>query len=254
MVNVDWKQHKAAIWRKHTKKLRAVSETDPIELVDLLGIEQQKQQLLNNTEQFLNNQAANHALLWGSRGTGKSSLVKAIFNKYKANDLRLLEINKDDLSYFPEIVDLIRSEPYKYIVYCDDLSFESQENQYKHLKSVLEGSIELPPKNVLIYATSNRRHLLPEYMQDNINTTSVEGEVHFSDTVEEKTSLADRFGLWLSFYPPTMADYLKMIDYYLPDVKDKENLHVAAKRFSISRGSKSGRTAKQFSINYMQQQ
>lgn len=244
---IDWNQTYAAIWRQRQAYLRPVRQLDGIRLENLLGIERQKQLLTANTERFLAGQPANNALLWGSRGTGKSSLIKAILNQYRDNGLRLVEVDKQDLVYLPEIVDDIREQAFRFIIYCDDLSFDAGESQYKALKSVLEGSIELPPDNVLIYATSNRRHLLPEQMSDNLDTRLVDGEVHYSDAIEEKISLSDRFGLWLSFYPQAAATYLDIVDHYFADYAgDRDALHKAALDFAHTRASKSGRTAKQF--------
>ena len=244
---IDWNTTFAAIWRQRKEYLRPVKQLDPIRLRELLGIEEQKRQLLENTERFLSGRPANNALLWGARGTGKSSLIKALLNEYKDTGLRLIEVDKEDLVYLPEIVDDIREQPQRFIVYCDDLSFESGENQYKALKSVLEGSIERPPENVLLYATSNRRHLLPEHMRDNLDTRLVDGEVHYSDVVEEKMALSDRFGLWLSFYPQSSDAYLKIVDSLFCDYGgDRSVLHQAAMEFARLRAAKSGRTAKQF--------
>jgi predicted AAA+ superfamily ATPase len=224
-----------------------VLQTDPIRLDELLGIDNQKQQMIQNTERFLVGKPANNALLWGARGTGKSSLIKALLNAYKDQDLRLIEVDKQDLVYLPDIVDDIRELPQRFIIYCDDLSFETNEHQYKSLKSVLEGSVELPPENILVYATSNRRHLMPERMSDNFDTRLVDGEVHYSDTVEEKISLSDRFGLRLAFYPQTSETYLHIVDSLFPNLPyDRESLHKAALDFAHQRASKSGRTAKQF--------
>ncbi|PPD42513.1 MAG: ATPase [Methylobacter sp.] len=248
---IDWNVTPAAIWRQRKEYLRPVRHIDPIQLEDLLGIDGQKQQLLANTQRFLANQPANNALLWGSRGTGKSSLIKALLNSYKIKGLRLIEVDKQDLVYLPEIVDDIRELPQRFIIYCDDLSFESGDSHYKSLKSVLEGSIELPPENVLVYATSNRRHLLPELMKDNLDSHLVDREVHYSDTVEEKTSLSDRFGLSLGFYPQTAQTYLAIVDSFFPDAPGgRESLHKAALDFAHSRASKSGRTAKQFYLAF----
>jgi len=250
-MKVDWHKNRAAIWRQRKEYLRPVKNIDPIHLDELIGIDDQKHNLQKNTERFLANQPSNNALLWGARGTGKSSLVKAILNQYSSQGLRLIEVDKDDLIYLPEIVDDIRELEYHFIIYCDDLSFEAHENNYKHLKSVLEGSIELPPKNVLIYATSNRRHLLPESMQDNLGSEIVNGELHYKDAVEEKISLSDRFGIWLSFYPMNYEKYLAVVDSLFPNYQgDKQKLFEAAKLFSMSRASKSGRTARQFFNSY----
>jgi uncharacterized protein len=244
---IDWNLTVAAVWRQRKEHLRPVSQIDSIRLDDLLGIDVQKEQLMLNTERFLSGQPANNALLWGARGTGKSSLVKALLNAYKSRGLRLIEVDKQDLVYLPEIVDDIRELPQRFIIYCDDLSFEASDSQYKSLKSVLEGSIELPPENVLVYATSNRRHLLPEQMRDNLDTRLVDGEVHYSDAIEEKISLSDRFGLSLAFYPQTAQNYLEIIDsYFSHESVDRQSLHKAALDFAHQRASKSGRTARQF--------
>jgi predicted AAA+ superfamily ATPase len=244
---INWNDTKAAIWRPSQAKLRAVYHLDPIRLEDLVGIDQQKQRLADNTERFLQHKPANNALLWGARGTGKSSLIKAVFNAYKAQGLRLIEVDKTDLLSLPDIVDEIRQLPQRFIIYCDDLSFDNNETGYKPLKSVLEGSIELPPDNVLLYATSNRRNLVPESMHDNLASIHVNGEVHYADAIEEKISLADRFGLRLSFYSINQQDYLEIVDSYFRDYQgNREVLHKEALQFAAERGARSGRVAKQF--------
>ena len=231
--------------------LRPVRKMDPVQLSDLVGIDQQKTALTINTERFLNGKPANNALLWGARGTGKSSLVKAVFNNFRDKSLRLIEVDKDDLVNLPEIVDCTRDLHYKFIIFCDDLSFDASEGAYKHLKSVLEGSVEIAPDNILIYATSNRRHLIPEKMQDNRETRIVDGEIHYSDAVEEQISLSDRFGLWLSFYPGTLETYLQIVDSLFLDYSgDRSELHESARLFALGRASKSGRTARQFYNHY----
>lgn len=244
---IDWQTTYAAIWRQRQTFLRPVKDIDPIRLEQLLGIDLQKQQLVSNTERFLAGLPANNALLWGARGTGKSSLVKALLNKYKHQGLRIIEIDKQDLLYLPEIVDEVREQSQRFIVYCDDLSFDAGETLYKPLKSVLEGSIELPPENILFYATSNRRHLLPEHMRDNLDTQLVDGEVHYSDTIEEKISLSDRFGLRLAFYPQHTQIFLDIVDSYFVNFPgNREALHKAALDFAHQNAAKNGRTAKQF--------
>lgn len=251
MSNLNWHSTFAAVWRSRKQLLHPIKHIDPIALHDLIGIDAQKQKMIRNTQRFIDHLPANNALLWGAKGTGKSSLIKALLNEFKHKNLRLIEVGKDDLVYLPEIVDDIRDLDYRYIIYCDDLSFDENELQYKSLKSILEGSIEQPPANVLLYATSNRRHLMPEFMQDNLDTQLVNGELHYSDSVEEKTSLADRFGLWISFYSISMEEYLAIVDYYFADYEgDRNALHAQAKRFAHSRGSKSGRTAKQFYLTF----
>jgi hypothetical protein len=250
-MTIDWSTTLAAVWRPEPGHLRAVTAIDPVTLDRLVGIDRQKQELLDNTHRFLAGQPANNALLWGARGTGKSSLVKAILNTCHHDGLRLIEAHKTDLHRLPDIVDGIRELPQKFILYCDDFSFEVNDDSYIGLKTVLDGSIERPPENVILYATSNRRHLLPESMQDNLDTRLVAGELHYADAVEEKISLSDRFGLWLSFYPPDLDGYLRIVDSYFPDFTgDRAELHEAAKRFAATRASHSGRTARQFYNQY----
>jgi len=259
---IDWDQVPAAIWRPRSGQLRQVRRTDPIAFSQLLGVEVQKRALIGNTEKFLRGQPANNVLLWGSRGTGKSSLIKALLNEFFTDGLRIIEVDKDELVNLPEIVDNVRDIGKKFIVYCDDLSFEEGERTYKALKSVLEGSIELPPENVLVYATSNRRHLLPEYMAENLTSKVVNTEIHHGEAIEEKISLSDRFGLWISFYPFNQQDYLAIIDHYFADLyigiessdttgwsEAKEQLHKEAIQFATQRGGRSGRTAWQFYKN-----
>lgn len=244
---IDWHSCHAAIWRQRQAYLRPVKHIDAIGLEDLLGIERQKQLLQANTERFLHRQPANNSLLWGARGTGKSSLVKAVFNAYRDRGLRLVEVDKQDLLNLPEIVDELREQDFRFVIYCDDLSFEAGDGHYKALKSVLDGSIELPPDNVLIYATSNRRHLLPERMADNLDSRVIDGEVHYADAIEEKISLSDRFGLWLSFYPQPQEAYLDIVDRHFAGFGgDREQLHKAALDFAHGKAAKNGRTAKQF--------
>lgn len=250
MDELNWRNDFAAIWRPRTGTLKPVRHLDPVRLNDLLGVDVQKRKLVQNTERFLAGEPANHVLLWGSRGTGKSSLVKAVLNEYAPRGLRLVEVDKDDLLALPEIVDDIRERPQRFIIYCDDLSFSENETGFRHLKSVLEGSIELPPENVRLYATSNRRHLLPEYRHENDEARVVGTEIHHGDAVEEKVSLSDRFGLCLSFYPISESQYFEIVDHLFPDVPDRRELHVLARRFSIEKGVRSGRTARQFYNRY----
>ena len=248
MEQVFWEKIPAAIWRNRHQSLRPVSNIDPVRFSQLLGVDRQVNAIKKNTEHFLAQQPANNALLWGSRGTGKSSIIKALLNEYRDQGLRVIEVDKKDLINLPEIVDLIRNEPYRFIIYCDDLSFDEGESTYKALKSALEGSIELPPDNVLIYATSNRRHLIPEYMEDNEQSHVVKTEIHHGEAVEEKISLSDRFGLWLSFYPINQEQYLNMVDALFPETETtkREALHKEAIRFALAKGGRSGRAAKQF--------
>lgn len=246
-MNIDWDNTWAAVWRQHKQQLRPVTHLDEVTLDSLIGIERQKQELVANTERFLAGRPANHALLWGARGTGKSSLIKAVLNAYKSRGLRLIEVFKTDLYHLPEIVDGVRGLPQRFLIYSDDFSFEVNDNSYIGMKTLLEGSIEQPPANVKFYATSNRRHLVPENMQDNRDSKVVDGELHYADAIEEKISLSDRFGLWLSFYQPNLEGYLQIVDSYFPDFPgDRSELHKAARDFAMVRASRSGRTAKQF--------
>lgn len=248
---VDWRQTPAAIWRPQRRYLRPVRHPDPIRLDGLLGVDQQKQRLVDNTRRLLAGRPANHALLWGARGTGKSSLVKALLNEFNHRGLRLIQVDKDDLVLLPEIVDEIRDLDYRFIVFCDDISFEAGDGRYKALKSAIEGSIEAPPDNVLIYATSNRRHLLPESMQDNLESKQVGREIHHGEAVEEKISLSDRFGLWLGFYPLTLEQYLGIVEHYFRDSDvDRERLIEQARDFARLRGAHNGRIARQFYNHY----
>ncbi|WP_372985980.1 ATP-binding protein [Marinobacter sp.] len=242
----DWQHTPAAVWRRHRSGLRAIRRLDPISWNDLKGIDRQKQALARNTERFLASEPSNNALLWGSRGTGKSSLIKALLNRYGDQGLRMIEVDKDDLVNLPEIVDDICDLPFRFVIFCDDLSFDVGESGYKALKSVLEGSLELPPENVRVYATSNRRHLMPEFMSDNLKSEVRDGELHPAEAIEEQVSLADRFGLQLSFYPFAKDVYLQAIDALFPEVPDREALHLEAIRFATSKGVRNGRTAQQF--------
>lgn len=244
--NFDWTETPAAIWRRHRSGLRAIRRLDSVQWGDLTGIDRQQQALARNTERFLAGEPSNNALLWGSRGTGKSSLIKALLNRYHSQGLRMIEMDKDDLVNLPEIVDDICDLSYRFVIYCDDLSFDAGESGYKALKSVLEGSLELPPENVRVYATSNRRHLMPELMADNLNSTTKNGEIHPAEAIEEQVSLADRFGLQLSFYPFSQDVYLQAVDALFPGTDDRDSLHKEAIRFATSKGVRNGRTAQQF--------
>lgn len=251
---IDWNSAYAAIWRHQKAALQVVKDIDPVRLSQLVGIPDQAEALVRNTERFLNRQPANNALLWGARGTGKSSLIKAILNEYKDKQLRLIQVFKHDLHDLFDMVADLREESFRFIIYCDDFSFEMNDDSYVALKTVLEGSIESAPENVLIYATSNRRHLLPETMRDNLASGMEGDELHYADAVEEKISLSDRFGLWLSFYQPDQDGYLQIVDSYFHDyVGDRSVLHRAAIQFAQMRASRSGRTAKQFYNAYYQQ-
>jgi len=257
---VDWSQCKAALWKvdRWGGEFIAHRELDDIGLDDLFCIDDQKQQIELNTRQFLAGYPANNVLLWGARGTGKSSLVHGLLNRYSDSGLRLVEVNKSLLEALPDIVYRLQDEPFRFVLFCDDLSFEADDASYKVLKSALEGSIFKSSKNVLIYATSNRRHLLPEYMSDNEQATFVEGELHQSEAVEEKISLSDRFGLWLSFYPFNQEAYLAVVKHWLRVFGDAhgvaiswdDTVRAASLRWALARGVRSGRTAQYFARHW----
>lgn len=243
---INWASTPAAVWRRHRSGLRGIRRLDPVQWESLKGIDRQRDALAHNTERFIDGQPSNNALLWGSRGTGKSSLIKALLNRYKDQGLRMIEVDKDDLVTLPEIVDDLCDLPFRFVIFCDDLSFDVGESGYKALKSVLEGSLELPPDNVRVYATSNRRHLMPEFMSDNLNSRMKDGELHPAEAIEEQVSLADRFGLQLSFYPFPQDTYLQTVDSLFPDVGNRSALHEEAIRFATAKGVRNGRTAQQF--------
>ncbi|MCP2039796.1 putative AAA+ superfamily ATPase [Neisseria sp. HSC-16F19] len=214
----------------------------------LAGVDKQMRQLVRNTEQFVHGRHANNVLLSGSRGTGKSSLVKALLHEYADKGLRLIEVDKTDLLGLPHLLGLLAQRPEKFIVFCDDLSFEEGDDAYKALKTALDGGLSQRAANVLVYATSNRRHLMPEYMADNLGTTGIRGEVHVKEAVEEKVSLSDRFGLWLSFYPFDQQDYLAAVANWLgaEGLEMDDTARKAALAWSLARGGRSGRVAWQF--------
>jgi len=253
----DWGASIAFRYRKRggVGVIEPVRHVATIRLADLREVEPQKERLLRNTGQFVAGRAANNVLLTGARGTGKSSLIKACLNEYAPRGLRLIEVDKADLIDLPDLVDRVAERRERFIVFCDDLSFDQGEPGYKALKSVLDGSVAQASENVLIYATSNRRHLLPEYMKENLTYTHTDdGEVHPGEVVEEKTSLSERFGLWVSFYPFTQAEYLAIAAQWLRHFGADE-AHVEAARaealvWALERGSRSGRVAWQFARDY----
>ena len=253
----DWDGAIAFRWRRRgsTGCLQAVRHIAPIGLDDLHHITPQKEQIAQNTRQFVTGRPANNVLLTGARGTGKSSLIKACLHAFAAQGLRLIEVDKDDLADLPDIVELVAPRPERFIVFCDDLSFEEGERGYKALKVALDGSIAAQSDNVLIYATSNRRHLLPEHMSDNASYThGDDGDLHPGETVEEKISLSERFGLWVTFYPFKQDDYLAIVSHWLGHFGCSETDVLAARgdalRWALQRGSRSGRVAWQFARDY----
>ena len=254
----DWTASNAYRYRKRSTghgRLEPVRHVGTMRLGDLKEIEVQKERIQRNTLQFVEGKPANNVLLTGARGTGKSSLIKACLTEYAPRGLRLIEVDKADLTDLPDIVDVVSARAEKFIVFCDDLSFEDGEPGYKALKSILDGSIAATTPNVLIYATSNRRHLLPEYMKENLSYTHTDdGEVHPGEVIEEKISLSERFGLWVSFYPFTQDEYLAIVAQWLSSF-DVAPAAIAAARpeslvWALERGSRSGRVAWQLARDY----
>ena len=254
----DWSASVAYRYRKRASghgTLEPVRHVAEVRLLDLKEIDGQKEKIQRNTEQFVQGLPANNVLLTGARGTGKSSLIKACLNEYAPRGLRLIEVDKADLIDLPDIIDVVAERPEKFIVYCDDLSFEDGEPGYKALKSILDGSVTAATPNVLIYATSNRRHLLPEYMKDNLTYTHTEdGEVHPGEVIEEKISLSERFGLWVSFYPFSQDEYLAIAAQWLSalgvSAAKIEAARPEALVWALERGSRSGRVAYQFARDF----
>jgi predicted AAA+ superfamily ATPase len=253
----DWSASVAFRYRKRagSGRLEAVRQVATIQLDNLCEVEPQKERLVRNTQQFVDGRGANNVLLTGARGTGKSSLIKACLNQFAPRGLRLIEVDKADLVDLPDIVELVAERPERFIVFCDDLSFDEGEPGYKALKSILDGSVSQASDNVLIYATSNRRHLLPEYMKENLSYQHTEdGEVHPGEVVEEKISLSERFGLWVSFYPFTQAEYLTIAAEWLRGFGVSDDAIAAARQeclvWALERGSRSGRVAFQFAKDY----
>ena len=253
----DWAASVAFRYRRRGSGcvLEPVRHVASIRLADLKEVEPQKERLLRNTAQFVAGRGANNVLLTGARGTGKSSLIKACLNEFAPQGLRLIEVDKADLVDLPDLIDLVAERPEKFIVFCDDLSFDEGEPGYKALKSVLDGSVAAASDNLLIYATSNRRHLLPEYMKENLSYQHTEdGEVHPGEGVEEKISLSERFGLWISFYPFTQAEYLAIVAQWLRFFGASEAAIRQARQdalvWALERGSRSGRVAQQFARDH----
>ena len=252
----DWAASTAFRWRKQNGRgyLKPVPHPHRMRLADLLGVDEQKKTLVANTRQFVAGLPANNILLTGARGTGKSSLVKALLNQFAAKGLRLIEVEKHDLGDLPDIVDLVYGRPERFILYCDDLSFGAEEAGYQALKAILDGSIASNSDNLLVYATSNRRHLMPEYMAENSATRHLGDEVHPDEAVEEKISLSERFGLWLSFYPFTQEEYLAIADHWVAQLgaaaTDEALRQRAALQWSLARGARSGRVAWQFARDW----
>ena len=261
LTEADWKEAVAFRWRKRQSLfgnigyLQAIRQLPPIHLTDLKNIDRQKDAIVANSRHFVKGLPANNVLLTGARGTGKSSLIKAILNEFVQDGLRLVEVDKDDLGDLGDIVERLASRPERFVIFCDDLSFEDGESGYKSLKSALDGSVAAQSDNVLIYATSNRRHLLPEYMKDNETYQhTADGEIHPGEVVEEKISLSERFGLWLSFYPPKQDEYLAIVGHWLSHFgctpADIEAARGDALVWALERGSRSGRVAWQFAKDW----
>jgi predicted AAA+ superfamily ATPase len=265
LTEADWNSAVAFRWRRKDTLLgklgylQAVKHTSDISFSDLQHIDRQKDQIFKNTKHFVDGKPANNVLLTGARGTGKSSLIKACLNEFSSKGLRLVEVDKEHLTDLGDLTDLLAIRPEKFIIFCDDLSFEDGESGYKSLKSALDGSIAAQVENILIYATSNRRHLLPEYMTDNetYRHTS-DGEIHPGEVVEEKISLSERFGLWISFYPPKQDEYLDIVGHWLThfnlDQSQIEEARAEALIWALERGSRSGRVAWQFARHWAGQQ
>ncbi|ENO86589.1 ATP-binding protein [Thauera linaloolentis] len=252
----DWSAAVAFRWqRRHGRAaLKPVRARHRIRLADLQDVDEQKARIDRNTQQFLAGRRANNVLLTGARGTGKSSLIKALLDEYSERGLRVIEVDKADLVDLPEIVELVDQRPERFILFCDDLSFEEGEDAYKALKSVLDGSVSAVSDNVLVYATSNRRHLMPEYHDENLQARHVDGEIHPGEATEEKISLSERFGMWISFYPFSQDEYLDIVAHWLasfgvPQPRIDEARQEAL-QWALMRGSRSGRVAWQFARDY----
>ncbi len=258
---IDWSTCHAANWRRHSFSgyLEPVRVTDTTSLSELLGIDEQKEIMIHNTRQFLSGLPANNALLWGSRGSGKSSLVKALLNEFAPKGLRFIQVEKEDLIYLSEIFTAVENQPYRFILLCDDLTFEVGELSYKMLKSALDGSVYSAPENVLIYVTSNRRHLLPEYESDHLGGKYVRGELQQSEAMEEKVSLSDRFGIWVAFYAFSQDRYIDAVRLCIAretrqrklEIPWSQELEREAIKWSHDKSKRCGRTAFQFSKHWV---
>ncbi|WP_278401031.1 ATP-binding protein [Stutzerimonas kunmingensis] len=258
---IDWDRTFAARWQRDARSgfLAPLEVSLDLSLADLIGIDRQRDLLSANTRQFVDGLPANHVLLWGARGTGKSSLIRALLAEYAADGLRLIEIERDHLADLPRVVELLAGLRQAFVLFCDDLSFEAGEGDYRVLKSVLDGSLERAPENVLLYATSNRRHLVPERQNDNENWQMVDGELHPNEAVEDKIALSDRFGLWLSFYPFTQQHYLSVVRHWIDSLARRASLDWAwsealekdAIRWATGRGNRNGRCAYQYARQWV---
>lgn len=260
----DWSSVLAARWMPAAEAgwLRVLDVRLDNQLDDLLGVARQKALLQANTAQFVHGLPANNALLWGARGTGKSSLIRALLAAYADQGLRLIEMDKADLLHLPALVAQIRDLPWRFILFCDDLAFEADDSGYKALKTVLDGTVESAPPNLLLYATSNRRHLLPEQRSDNLAASMVDGELHPGEAIEEKVALSDRFGLWVSFYPFSQDQYLEVVRHWLGQLATEfglswnwsDPLQQEALRWATGRGNRNGRCAYQFARSWVGRQ
>lgn len=262
-VALDWNSVIAARWQREGRAgyLQPLRVSLDLGLSDLVGVDTQREQLARNTRQFVAGLPANHALLWGARGTGKSSLVRALLAEHAGAGLRLIEIERDHLADLPRVVEALVGLPQRFVLFCDDLSFESGESDYRVLKSVLDGSLERAPDNVVLYATSNRRHLVPEKESDNLDSRMVDGELHPSEAIEDKIALSDRFGLWISFYPFTQDHFLAVVRHWVTVLAADaglqwswdHDLEVLAIRWALGRGNRNGRCAYQFARSWVGQ-
>ncbi len=261
---VDWSSTFAARWSMEGQlcQLRPLQVSLSLRLDDLVGVDRQKQLLESNTGQFVRGLPANNALLWGARGTGKSSLVRALLSEYAQAGMRLIEVDKADLVHLSALLPLLAGQPWRFVLFCDDLAFEADDSGYKALKTVLDGTVEASPENILLYATSNRRHLLPEHNSDNLSARQVDGEIHPGEAIEEKIALSDRFGLWVSFYPFSQEHYLAVVQKWLGQLAGEyglqwqwdEPLQLEALRWATGRGNRNGRCAYQFARSWVGRQ